>query len=73
MAVVNTGVFLGPVAYQPLVGWVVDRAGFRAGLAVLAGCAVVGVLATLFVRETRCRNVTSTLPSPPARGGRGPG
>jgi sugar phosphate permease len=72
MAVVNTGVFLGPVAYQPLVGWVVDRAGFAAGLSVLAACAFVGVLATLFVRETRCRNVTSTPPSP-AGGGSGTG
>jgi sugar phosphate permease len=58
MAVVNTGVFLGPIAYQPLVGWVADRAGLRAGLAVLAACALGGVLALLRVRETRCRNVT---------------
>jgi sugar phosphate permease len=58
MAVVNTGVFLGPALYQPLVGWVVDRAGFRAGLAVLAACALGGLLAALLVRETRCRNVT---------------
>jgi sugar phosphate permease len=59
MAVVNTGVFLGPTFYQPLVGWVVDRAGFRAGTAVLAACALGGVLSALLVRETRCRNVTA--------------
>ena len=38
MAVVNTGVFLGPTIFQPLVGWVLDRAGFQAALAVLAAC-----------------------------------
>ena len=59
MAVVNTGVFLGPTIYQPLVGWVLDRAGFRAAVAVLAACSLGGVLATLLMRETRCRNVTA--------------
>jgi len=58
MAVVNTGVFLGPTIYQPLVGWVLDRAGFRAGLLVLAACSLGGLLAALFVRETHCRNVS---------------
>jgi sugar phosphate permease len=58
MAVVNTGVFLGPAVYQPLVGWVLDRAGFRPALAVLGGCAAAGLLAALLVRETGCRNVT---------------
>ncbi len=58
MAVVNTGVFLGPTLYQPLVGWVVDRAGWRPGVAVLAAFAVLGLAATFFVRETFCRNVT---------------
>jgi MFS family permease len=58
MAVVNTGVFLGPTVYQPLVGWVVDRAGFERGVAVLAACAAGGLAAALFVRETHGRNVT---------------
>jgi sugar phosphate permease len=58
MAVVNTGVFLGPTIYQPLVGWIVDRAGFQPGLAFLAACAILGLVAALFVRETRGRNVT---------------
>ncbi len=57
MAVVNTGVFLGPTVYQPLVGWVVDRHGFRAGLLVLGGLAAAGLAAALLLRETRCRNV----------------
>ncbi len=62
MAVVNTGVFLGPTLYQPLVGWVLDRAGFRAGLGVLAAFAATGVVAALFVRETGCRNLTVARP-----------
>ncbi len=56
MAVVNTGVFLGPTIYQPLVGWVIDRSGFRAGVAVLAGFGLAGLVAALFVRETFGRN-----------------
>jgi sugar phosphate permease len=37
MAVVNTGVFLGPAIYQPLVGWVLDRgAAARRGAAAAA-------------------------------------
>jgi sugar phosphate permease len=59
MAVVNTGVFLGPTLYQPLVGWAIDRSGPRAGVAALAGFAVLGLAATAFLRETRCRNVTA--------------
>jgi MFS family permease len=57
MAVVNAGVFLGPTIYQPLVGYVLDRAGHRAGLGVLAACAATGLVAALFVRETRGRNL----------------
>jgi sugar phosphate permease len=59
MAVVNTGVFLGPTVYQPLVGWALDVSGTRAGVAALAGFAVMGLVATVFVRETRCRNATA--------------
>jgi sugar phosphate permease len=59
MAVVNTGVFLGTAIYQPLVGWVSDRAGFRAGAAVLAASALGGVVAALLVRETHGRNVAA--------------
>jgi sugar phosphate permease len=58
MAVVNTGVFLGPSVYQPLVGWVLDRSAWPTALAVLAACAAGGVLAVPFVRETYARNVT---------------
>jgi hypothetical protein len=37
---------------------VVDRAGFQLGLAVLGACALGGLVAALFVRETRGRNLT---------------
>jgi MFS family permease len=63
MAVVNTGVFLGPTIYQPLVGFVLDRAGHRAGLGVLAAFAAMGLVAALFVRETRGRNATVAPPA----------
>lgn len=59
-SVVNVGIFLGAGLLQPLVGWVLDR-GRAAGdvahawdnaLLLLAGTALFGALATLFVRET---------------------
>lgn len=59
MAVVNTGVFLGPTLYQPLVGWVADRAGLRAGVAVLAAFALAGFAATFLVREPRRRRAAA--------------
>jgi sugar phosphate permease len=65
MAVVNTGVFLGPTLFQPLVGWVVDRAGFRAGLAVLAAFSATGLVAALLVREPRSRRDVGIEPPPP--------
>ncbi len=78
MAVVNGGVFLGPTIYQPLVGWVLDRAAaargtaaayapedFRRGLGVLAAFALMGLLAALLVRETYGRNVAAEPARPP--------
>lgn len=59
MALVNTGVFLGPTIYQPLVGWVIDRAGFRAGVSVLAAFALMGLAAAALVRETHGRHVAA--------------
>jgi len=66
-SVVNTGAFLGAAVLQPLVGWVIDRASggaavhgladYRAGMAVMLAFAVVGGLAALGVRETRCRYI----------------
>jgi predicted MFS family arabinose efflux permease len=71
-SVVNVGVFLGPAILQPLVGWAMDRAwtgtmaegarlyspaAYATGLILLAGAAALGAVATLFVRETGCRNI----------------
>ncbi len=71
-SVVNVGVFLGPAILQPLVGWMMDRswqggmeggarlytaADYRTGLLLMAGFAALGAVATLFIRETGCRNI----------------
>ncbi|HYQ79848.1 MAG TPA: hypothetical protein VEP68_00030, partial [Anaeromyxobacteraceae bacterium] len=62
------------------VGWVLDRAAaargaaaatayapedFRSGLGVLAGFALMGLLAALLVRETYGRNVAAEPARPP--------
>jgi sugar phosphate permease len=88
MALVNTGVFLGPTIYQPLVGWVLDRGAaarhpgagapayapedFRRGLWVLAAFALMGFLGGLLVRETHCRNVAAGRAEPPTPTAAGP-
>jgi sugar phosphate permease len=66
-SVVNLGAFLGTAIMQPLVGWAIDRAhdahatdamgiaDYRAGIAILTGFSLVGLLGSLFVRETYCR------------------
>ena len=63
-SVVNTGGFLGTALFQPMVGWVLDRAGtgapldaYRVAAALLAAIALCGVVAAFRIRETRCRNV----------------
>lgn len=64
-SVVNTGVFLGTGLLQPLVGWTLDRADtalgaaaqYRAGMLIFFGCAVLGCVGALRVRETYCRYV----------------
>lgn len=67
---VNMAIFLGPAVMQPVVGWVLDlsRSGparatvhtpedWHRALLVLAGMALLGLAAALFVRETHARNV----------------
>lgn len=71
-SVVNVGVFFGPAILQPLVGWAMDRTwqgrmvdgarfyspdDYRVGLLLMFGTAALGMLATLLVRETGCRNI----------------
>jgi sugar phosphate permease len=61
----NTGGFLAAGILQPLVGWVLDQSavdgdalsGFRPALGVLMLFALIGLAGTLFIRETRCRNI----------------
>ena len=72
-SVVNTGVFLGAGLLQPLVGWVLDRswdgtlvngaklysaADFRLAFGMLLAFTLFSLVATFFVRETYCHNVT---------------
>ena len=66
-SVVNIGGFLGTAIMQPLVGWAIDRAhagsgdvafglgDYQSGIAILLGFSLLGLLATLFIRETYCR------------------
>ena len=63
-SLVNTAGFLGTALFQPMVGWVLDRAGpgatlgsYRVAAAALAAIALFGVAAAFCIRETRCRNV----------------
>lgn len=68
-SVVNVGGFLGTAILQPLVGWAIDRShagmtegplglgDYRAGIAIMLAFATMGLIATLFIRETYCRNV----------------
>lgn len=68
-SVVNVGAFLGTAIMQPLVGWAIDRAhearaeqamgidDYRAGIAILAAFSLIGLLGSMFVRETYCKFV----------------
>ncbi|MDH2916548.1 MAG: MFS transporter [Gallionella sp.] len=70
-SVVNIGAFLGTAILQPLVGWAIDHAhadvgvtplalsDYQSGIGILLGFSVMGLVATLFIRETYCRYVTS--------------
>ena len=66
-SVVNVGAFLGTAIMQPLVGWAIDHAhagmgdtplgliDYQSGIAILMGFSLMGLLATLFIRETYCK------------------
>lgn len=68
-SVVNIGAFLGGAILQPLVGWAIDLAhagvageplslgDYQAGIAILLGFSLMGMAATLFIRETYCHYV----------------
>lgn len=66
-SVVNVGAFLGTAIMQPLVGWAIDHAhagsagvspglgDYQSGIAILLAFSLMGLIATLFIRETYCR------------------
>jgi sugar phosphate permease len=65
-SVVNIGGFLGTAILQPLVGWAIDHAhvgmhtapgpgDYQAGIAILMGFSLMGLVSMLFIRETYCR------------------
>jgi MFS family permease len=69
-SVVNTGAFLGTGIMQPLAGWMIDHsagthpattahtlADYQAGMGMMLGVALTGLMATFFIRETYCRYV----------------
>jgi len=73
IALVNTGLFLGAAIMQPAFGWAMDLTwdgtlvdgvrryalgDYHNGLWLSVGFALLGLIAALFVRETRCRNLT---------------
>lgn len=73
IALVNTGLFLGAAILQPAFGWVLDLTwdgtlvdgvrhyawvDYRNGLWLSAGFALLALVASLLVCETRCRNLT---------------
>lgn len=71
-SVVNTAGFIGTALFQPMVGWVLDRAdgghaidGYRVAALLLAAIALFGVVAAFRIRETNCRNVYVAPCSPP--------
>ena len=78
IALVNTGLFLGTAVFQPLFGWAMDlgwdgtivtgvpvyaAADYGRGLWLLAGFAALAALASAFLVETRCRNLTLDTPA----------
>jgi sugar phosphate permease len=82
IALVNTGLFLGTAVFQPLFGWAMDlgwdgmivdgvpvyaAADYGRGLWLLAGFAALALFASIFLVETRCRNLTLDV-SPPRAG-----
>lgn len=63
-SVVNTGIFLSTGIFQPLTGWLLDRAGGSAladayplALSAMAVAAILGVVFAACCSETWCRHV----------------
>ena len=73
IALVNTGLFLGAGILQPLFGWILDlnwggqlvngvrvysAADYQAGFLLMLGFVMIAIVASTFMHETRCRNLT---------------
>ena len=73
IALVNTGIFLGAAIVQPLFGWIMDlgwsgqlvngvrvysAADYQSGFFLMLGCVALAIIASAFLHETRCRNIT---------------
>ena len=73
IALVNIGSFLGAAMIQPLFGWIMDQrwdgalvngvrvytaADYRAGFWLILGCVALAIIASTFIHETRCHNIT---------------
>jgi len=76
ISVVNTGLFLGAAIMQPLFGWVLDlswegetvagvniysAAGYQSAMLLMAGFAVIALIASLRIRETWATNISEEL------------
>lgn len=70
ISLVNTSGFLAVGLLQPLVGWIIDSgadglepspAHYLPGIALLTAFAGIALVAALFIRETRCRNIWDDL------------
>jgi sugar phosphate permease len=69
-SVVNVGAFLGTAILQPLVGWAIDRAhagsaaplglaDYQAGIGLMLGFSLMGLVAIAFIRETYCKYINA--------------
>lgn len=76
ISVVNTGLFLGAAIMQPLFGWVLDLSwdgeavtginiysadGYHNAMLLMAGFAVIALIASLRIRETYATNIAQEL------------
>ncbi len=76
ISVVNTGLFLGAAIMQPLFGWVLDLSwegntisgvniysadGYQSAMLLMAGFALIALVASLRIRETGGKNISEVL------------
>jgi predicted MFS family arabinose efflux permease len=66
--VVGLGEILGGVLGPYLAGWAADRHGLSAPLVIQAGCAIVGTLFAIFLRETAPVKVGASTAGAPVAG-----